>query len=116
MADHIKINTTLLREMGSSLGRLRDEFTHSTDITGAAKGDMGSGDVADALNNFASDWSKKRDELTKGLDTLSKTATGSADHWERKMSSSSSTTTLTMRSLLRQPTTLADGRSSLLMG
>lgn len=82
MADHIKINTTLLRDMGSSLGRLRDEFTHSTDITGAAKGEMGSGDVADALNNFASDWSKKRDELTKGLDTLSKTATGSADHWD----------------------------------
>jgi hypothetical protein len=82
MADHIKINTTLLRDMGSSLGRLRDEFSHSSDITGAATGEMGSGDVAGALGNFASDWSTKRDQLTKGLDTLAKTATGSADHWD----------------------------------
>jgi hypothetical protein len=82
MADHIKIDTGLLRDMGSQLGRLRDEFTHSTDITGAAKGEMGSGDVADALNNFASDWSTKRDELTKGLDTLAKTATQTAEHWD----------------------------------
>jgi hypothetical protein len=82
MADHIKINTGMLRDMGSQLGRLRDEFSHSTDITGAAKGEMGSGDVADALNNFASDWSTKRDELTKNLDTLAKTATQSAEHWD----------------------------------
>jgi hypothetical protein len=82
MADHIKINTGTLREMGGQLGRLRDEFNHSTDITGAASGEMGSGDVAGALNNFASDWSKKRDTLTKSLDTLSKTATQSAETWD----------------------------------
>jgi len=55
------------------LGRLRDEFNHSTDIANAASGEMGSGDVAGALGNFASDWSTKRDQLTKGLDTLSST-------------------------------------------
>lgn len=82
MADHIKINTGTLRDMGTQLGQLRDEFTHSTDITGAAAGEMGSGDVAGALNNFASDWSTKRDQLTKGLDTLAKTATQSADTWD----------------------------------
>ncbi|MEY9904904.1 hypothetical protein ABIA35_001120 [Catenulispora sp. MAP12-49] len=68
--------------MGGQLGRLRDEFNHSTDITGAASGEMGSGDVAGALGNFASDWSKKRDTLTKSLDTLAKTATECADAWD----------------------------------
>lgn len=78
----IKIDTGKLRDMGGQLGRLRDEFSHSTDITKAAAGEMGSGDVADALNNFAGDWSKKRDELTKNLDTLSQTATKTADTWD----------------------------------
>ncbi|ACU73480.1 hypothetical protein Caci_4619 [Catenulispora acidiphila DSM 44928] len=82
MANHIAINTGTLRDIGTQLGRLRDEFSHSTDITGAAAGEMGSGDVAGALNNFASDWSKKRDSLTQNLDTLSTTATQSAEHWD----------------------------------
>jgi len=82
MADHIKINTGTLRDIGGQLGRLRDEFNHSTDITNAASGEMGSGDVAGALGNFASDWSTKRDQLTKGLDTLASTATQAAEHWD----------------------------------
>ncbi|MBS2533549.1 hypothetical protein KGQ20_12285 [Catenulispora sp. NF23] len=82
MADHIKINTSTLHDIGTQLGRLRDEFKHSTDLTGHYTGSMGSGDVADAMHNFASDWSKKRDQLTQGLDTLATTATQAADHWD----------------------------------
>ena len=82
MANHIAINTGTLRDIGGQLGRLRDEFSHSTDITGAASGEMGSGDVAGALSNFASDWSTKRDTLTKSLDSLSTTATAAAEHWD----------------------------------
>ena len=72
----------MLRDIGGQLGRLRDEFTNSTNITNAAAGELGSGDVAGALGNFASDWSTKRDQLTKGLDTLSTTATQAAEHWD----------------------------------
>jgi hypothetical protein len=75
--DHLSISTTTLADIGDQLRTLHDEFAHSTDITGHHSGDMGSGDVAGALGDFASDWSKKRDQLAGELDALSKTATRS---------------------------------------
>lgn len=80
--DHISINTTTLAEIGSRLKTLHDDFTHSTDIAGHYTGDMGSGDVAGAMSDFASDWSKKRDQLASELDTLAKTATMAAQTWD----------------------------------
>lgn len=82
MADHIKIDTGLLADMGTQLGRLRDEFNNATKIVDSFGGDMGSGDVADALHDFASDWSKKKANMVAQLDTLAKGATGSAQTWD----------------------------------
>jgi len=82
MADHININTGMLADMGTQLGRLRDEFTNATKNVDGYSGEMGSGDVADAMHDFASDWSKKKGDLTAQLDALSKGATGSAQTWD----------------------------------
>jgi hypothetical protein len=83
MADgHININTGVLADIASQLRTLHDDFQNSTNLTGHYAGSMGSGDVANALNDFASDWSKKRDELVSGLDTLSKTAQTGAETWD----------------------------------
>lgn len=80
--DHIAIDTATLADIGSQLKTLHDDFVHSTDITGAYTGDMGSGDVAGAMGDFASDWSTKRDQLASQLDTLAKTATLAAQTWD----------------------------------
>ena len=82
MGDHIKIDTGLLADMGTQLGKLRDEFTNATKSVDGYGGDMGSGDVADAMHDFASDWDKKKGDITAQLDTLSKGATGSAKVWD----------------------------------
>lgn len=82
MADHINIDTKLLADMGTALGRLRDEFNNATRSVDGFGGDMGSGDVADAMHDFASDWSKKQGEMVSQLDTLSKGATGCAQTWD----------------------------------
>lgn len=82
MADHININTQMLADMGAALGRLRDDFNNATSKVDGFGGDMGSGDVADAMHDFASDWSDKKKNIVSQLDTLSKGATGSAQTWD----------------------------------
>ncbi len=82
MADHIKVSTQQLRDMGRALTTLESEFQHGTDLVDSFRGYLGSGELAKALDDFASDWSKKRDELCKGLDALGKCATGAADTYD----------------------------------
>ncbi|MFL6110697.1 MAG: hypothetical protein ACJ786_05025 [Catenulispora sp.] len=82
MADHIKIDIQLLSDMGTQLGTLRDEFNNSTQIVDGFGGDMGSGDVAGALHDFASDWDTKRKDLIGSLDKLAQGAAGAAKTWD----------------------------------
>ncbi|WP_194898207.1 hypothetical protein [Catenulispora pinisilvae] len=82
MADHISIDTHMLADMGTALGKLRDDFNNASSIVDGVGGDMGSGDVADALHDFASDWSKKKANVVGELDKLSKGATGAAQAWD----------------------------------
>lgn len=81
-ADHVNIDTKMLADMGTQLGRLRDDFNNATGNVDGFSGDMGSGDVANAMHDFASDWSKKKGEMVNQLDTLSKCATGAAQTWD----------------------------------
>lgn len=82
MGGSLNIDTKLLADMGTQLGRLRDDFNNATSQVDHFSGDMGSGDVADAMHDFASDWEKKKANMVSQLDTLSKGATGSAKTWD----------------------------------
>ena len=82
MATHIKIDTKQLADMGTQLGKLHDSLNSGPDIVSSYNGDMGSGDVAKALSDFAGDWSKKKASLLDQLQELSEAATGAAKTWD----------------------------------
>ncbi|MEV7321795.1 hypothetical protein [Streptomyces sp. NPDC093970] len=70
MADHVKVSTAELWEISRSIGKLKSDFEHAKDLVDS----YGSGDVAGALDDFAEDWKKKREQLWDGLEFLGKTA------------------------------------------
>jgi len=78
MASHIKIDTKQLADMGTQLGQLYNSLNNGPDIVSSYNGDMGSGDVARTLSDFAGDWSKKKTTLLGQLQELSEAATGAA--------------------------------------
>ncbi|TLS46273.1 hypothetical protein FE633_10040 [Streptomyces montanus] len=68
------MSTTELREISRSVAKLKSHFEHAKDLVDSYDADIGSGDVADALDDFADDWKKKRKQLCDGLEFLGKTA------------------------------------------
>ncbi len=82
MGDHLKVDTRELATTGRALATLRSDFENGTNIVDSYRGFIGSGDLADALGDFSSDWSKKRDSLCKSLDDLSKCATAAAKAYD----------------------------------
>jgi hypothetical protein len=82
MGDHVTVSTSMLADVGRSLGTLKDEFEHSTNIVDSFHGFIGSGELADALGDFAGNWSKKRDELCKLLEELGKVADTAAKTYD----------------------------------
>lgn len=82
MTDHLKVSTSMLADVGASLGTLKNEFDNSTKIVDSFHTYIGSGELADALGDFAGDWSKKRDELCKILDQLGKIASTAAKTYD----------------------------------
>jgi hypothetical protein len=82
MTDHLKVSTTMLADVGTSLGTLKSEFENSTSIVDSFHAFMGSGELAGAMDDFAGDWSKKRDELCKILEQLGKIADTAAKTYD----------------------------------
>ena len=82
MADHIAVDTTGLRETAAALGRLKEAFDDAGSIADGARADLGSPDVADAVNDFADNWKIRRGKLTKSLDSLRQMANDSAETFE----------------------------------
>ncbi|MEV0639647.1 hypothetical protein AB0I77_32875 [Streptomyces sp. NPDC050619] len=76
------MSTTELREISRSVGKLKSQFDHAKDLVDSYDADMGSGDVAGALDDFADDWKKKRKELCDGLEFLGKTAGAAAKAYD----------------------------------
>jgi uncharacterized protein YukE len=74
VADHTKVSTTELKDISRSLAKLKSHFEGAKDLVDSYDADMGSGDVAGALDDFADDWKKKRKQLCDGLEFLGKTA------------------------------------------
>ncbi|MEU2334895.1 type VII secretion target [Streptomyces sp. NPDC013172] len=74
MAEHVSVSTSELREISRSLAKLKSNFDHAKDLVDSYGSEIGSGEVADALGEFADDWKKKRKQLCDGLEFLGKTA------------------------------------------
>ncbi|MFJ9565608.1 type VII secretion target [Streptomyces fuscichromogenes] len=74
VAEHVKVSTSELREISRSVAKLKSNFEHAKDVVDSYGSEIGSGEVADALGDFADDWKKKRKQLCDGLEFLGKTA------------------------------------------
>lgn len=68
------MSTSELREISRSVAKLKTHFEHAKDLVDSYDAEIGSGDVADALDDFADDWKKKRKQLCDGLEFLGQTA------------------------------------------
>ncbi|PTM88942.1 hypothetical protein C7821_113100 [Streptomyces sp. VMFN-G11Ma] len=82
VAKHVKVSTTELKEISRSVGKLKSQFEHSRDLVDSYDAEMGSDDVASALDDFADDWKKKRKQLCDGLEFLGKTAGAAAKAYD----------------------------------
>ncbi|MFI9603139.1 hypothetical protein ACIHCX_25390 [Streptomyces sp. NPDC052043] len=82
MADHIAVPTSELKEISRAVGKLTSHFEHARDLVHSYESEIGSGDVASALGNFADDWKKKRKQLCEGLEFLGKTAGAAAKAYD----------------------------------
>ncbi|PWI45974.1 hypothetical protein CK485_02200 [Streptomyces sp. ICBB 8177] len=68
--------------MGSTMATLRSDFEHGSDLVNSFSGYLGSGELSDALGDFSTDWSKKRDELCKNLQDLGTCVTKAAETYD----------------------------------
>lgn len=75
---HVKVSTGDLADMGRQLARLKDEFEHSSDIVDGFRGYMGSGEIADKMDDLANNWKLHREDLCKAIEGLGKIAEGAA--------------------------------------
>lgn len=68
-----------LAELGTELTRLKDEFNGVEDNIGTYEWAIGSGEVADKLSDFSSNWSHKRHDIAANLEGVAQCATGAAE-------------------------------------
>jgi hypothetical protein len=79
---HIHVSTKDLSDMGSQLARLKEEFENASDIVDGFRGYMGSGELADKMDSFATNWKIHREDLCKAIEGLGKTAEGAAQLYD----------------------------------
>lgn len=71
-----------LREISRSVAKLKSGFEHAKDLVDSYGAEIGSGDVAGALDDFADDWKRKRKQLCDGLEFLGRTAGAAAKAYD----------------------------------
>ncbi|NUR02171.1 MAG: hypothetical protein HOY79_38250 [Streptomyces sp.] len=76
------MSTSELKEISRSVAKLKSGFEQAGDVVDSYDAEIGSGDVASALGDFADDWKKKRKQLCDGLEFLGKTAGAAAKAYD----------------------------------
>lgn len=79
----IQVETAKLEQLSRDLNLLRFEFEGIGDRVEDYREAIGrSGKLADALDDVATNWSKKRAEIVEALQAFSETALDAARHYE----------------------------------
>lgn len=78
----LNIDTTVLREAGSSLRVVATEFEHANARSDTAAEAVGHGDLADRVREFAHNWDDKRGKMLEGIAFLAEAATAVGEHFE----------------------------------
>ena len=83
------VDVASVQDLAARLRGLKQEFEGLEDAVAGYEGDLGSAELADALDGFASNWSDKRKELVRPLDEVAGYAAAAAEAYascERELS------------------------------
>ncbi len=81
MGDHLKIDLALIRATGTGLGRIKDALQHA-EATKPGGEVLGSGELAEAMDEFVDNWEIHRKKLVSSVEAHEKMATDSAEAYE----------------------------------
>jgi hypothetical protein len=74
MSDRLHVDLDGLEDFAGRLRSIRDRMNGTRDMVDAYEGDLGSGEVAEALHDFEHNWKDGRKEIDAHLDGLAKMA------------------------------------------
>lgn len=83
MAQHLVVDVRALADMGTQLGRIKDDFDHIETITRGAEDYVGDHDVAAAVEEFSTNWSDKRLQIAALLGGTAAAVTRAAIAYEQ---------------------------------
>ena len=93
----LRIDYRLLDDSSKTLGFIYDSFDHMKSRTSHTDSDWGSGEIRDAMHDFADNWDKHRHDQMKSIDAMKKmvdeTLAGFRDNDGKLAGSLRSTTT-----------------------
>jgi len=80
----LKADTVRIRECSDALKRIHDEFTNRANpAKGYSPSEMGSSLLADAFDEFGSNWKIHREQLKEELEKLAKATEAAADTYDK---------------------------------
>jgi len=81
VGDHLKVDLGLIRATGAGLGRIMDALQQA-EGTQPGVGVLGSGELADAMDEFVDNWKIHRNKLVASVEAHQKMALDSAEAYE----------------------------------
>ena len=81
MGDHLKVDLALIRATGDGLGRIKDALQRA-EASKPGADVLGSGGLAEAMNEFVDNWKIHRGKLVSALEAHQKMAIESANAYE----------------------------------
>lgn len=74
MADNLKVDLEGLEAFASQLTSIKERMNGTRSLFESYRGDLGSGEVAEALDGFESNWKDGRKQIDGHLESLAKMA------------------------------------------
>lgn len=70
VATHLRVDLDVLGRAASDLAALDGEFTHSASIAEGAGAAVGAPELVDAVHDFATNWKRHREKISKSITAL----------------------------------------------
>lgn len=82
MGDRLRADIDRIRQTADELRRIHDEFDHASSIVRSYRGFLGSGLLADRLDEFSDNWKIHREQLKGSLEKLAGLSKTAADAYD----------------------------------
>lgn len=82
MANRLQLDTTQLRDLGTSVRTIADEFTYADERSDELANAICHDDLASAVREFADNWDDRRLEIVDSIAGLAEACTGVGEEFE----------------------------------